>query len=326
MTKPGVRKGDLFQGNFLRTVEKAFRPSDVYAMALALLEKERTAAQERTILGNRLGGSASPHDKAAQRARRAKISRDLSARATDRIGRHFGMSGRNLEKIFDVCRAAEADPDRFGGLLEEMDRTGKVNGPHTKLLRLRDEMRVRTLVPVTGTFHTTVMDVPWEEDNVSSACGHTYATMNLEAILALRDQVDAWAAADFSHLWFWVKNNTVGLGYRIIEHYGYVPKTIHTWHKSRWGRGRYARNNSEHVIFATRGDQGCAQAFMSTPTCHDDWWVPDGAPESTKPDGFYDMVRALSFGPYGEAFQRTPRSDFVNLFEQAPATLGVAAE
>jgi hypothetical protein len=37
---------------------------------------------------------------------------------------------------------------------------------------------------------------------------------------------------------------------------------------------------------------------------------------SEKPERFYDIVRAASFPPYGEAFQRTPRSDFANLFAE----------
>jgi N6-adenosine-specific RNA methylase IME4 len=35
---------------------------------------------------------------------------------------------------------------------------------------------------------------------------------------------------------------------------------------------------------------------------------------SAKPAQFYDLVRAASYPPYGEAFQRTPRPDFQSLF------------
>ena len=40
---------------------------------------------------------------------------------------------------------------------------------------------------------------------------------------------------------------------------------------------------------------------------------------SEKPEKFYEIVRAASYPPYGEAFQRKARPEFVNLFEQQVA-------
>jgi hypothetical protein len=40
---------------------------------------------------------------------------------------------------------------------------------------------------------------------------------------------------------------------------------------------------------------------------------------SEKPEAFYEIVRAASYPPYGEAFQRQARPDFESLFrERAP--------
>ena len=61
----------------------------------------------------------------------AKVSRTV--RATDKIGEFAGVSGRTVEKIRDVVDAAEADPEKFAHLVQEMDRTGKVGGAHRKL-------------------------------------------------------------------------------------------------------------------------------------------------------------------------------------------------
>jgi hypothetical protein len=41
-----------------------------------------------------------------------------------------------------------------------------------------------------------------------------------------------------------------------------------------------------------------------------------GASIRKKPEKFYEIVRAASYPPYGEAFQRKDRSDFVNLFRE----------
>lgn len=305
------------QGSFMRSVERSFRPSEIYAMSLALIDKERAAARERLLAGARRGGSACATKASKRRASLAKVSRGFNA--TDRIAGHFGISGRQLEKIGDIYRAAEADPIRFGHLLEEMDRTGKVNGPYTKLLRARDEMRVLDLEPVPGRFRTLVIDPPWEEDNISEACGHDYATMSLEEIQAI--PVSAWAE-DNSHLYTWGTNNTLPLVFALLESWGFAHKTVHTWTKPDLGFGRYFRNSTEHVVFAVRGELRTRAPARSTRTDHD--W-PVGA-NSEKPEGFYDLVRACSFPPYGEAFQRLPRPDFTNLYQPRPTPFREAAE
>ena len=302
----------------MRRVEKLFRPSEIYAMGLSLLAREQAAAQERMLAAAARGGRISPLKPAKLGARPAKVSRALADRTFDRIAAHWGISGRQLEKIRDVCEAAEADPDRFGPLLEEMDRTGKVNGPHTKLLRLRDEIRILDLAPVDGRFRTLVLDPPWQEDNISESCGHDYATMPITEIAAV--PVESWAEAN-CHLYLWATNNTLGLAINMLPAWGFQHKTVHTWTKPDLGFGRYFRNTTEHVIFAVRGELRTRSAGRSTRTDHD-WTV--GA-NSEKPEGFYDLVRACSYPPYGEAFQRLARPDFCNLY-QPPAAAREAAE
>ena len=300
----------------MRRVQKLFRPSQVHAMALALIAEERAAAQERRLIGNARGGTVSPLKPVRGRSTPAKVSREL--RAMDAIAAHFNMSGRNLEKIRDVCEAAAADPDRFGDLLAEMDRTGKVNGPHTKLLRLRDEIRILDLAPVRGLFRTLVVDFPWEEDNISESCGHDYATMSLDEIAAV--PIESWAEEN-CHGYFWGTNNTLSLLFGLLPRWGFQHKTIHTWTKPDLGFGRYFRNTTEHVVFAVRGELRTRSAGRSTRTDHD-WPVGEN---SVKPEGFYDLVRACSYPPYGEAFQRRARPDFTNLY-QTPAAMSEAAE
>lgn len=280
---------------------QTFRPSELHAMGQALLEREQAEARERMAHGRK----------------GRKVSGPSEVR--DRIGARFGISGRQYHKIADICRAAEADPARFGALLKEMDRTGKVNGPHTKLLRAQDEARVLGLQPVVGRHRTLVVDPPWAEDNISDAAGHDYALMSLYEIRAM--PVADWADEN-AHLDLWVTNNTILLAPVLLAAWGFEHKTVLTWTKPDIGFGRYFRNSTEHVIFAVRGTLRTRPPARSIRTDHD--W-PVGA-NSEKPDAFYDLVRACSFPPYGEAFQRTRRPDFVNLYQPAPAPALMAAE
>ena len=51
----------------------------------------------------------------------------------DKAAAFGGWSGRTYEKAKEIVEAAEEEPERFGPLVEEMDRTGRVNGVHKKL-------------------------------------------------------------------------------------------------------------------------------------------------------------------------------------------------
>lgn len=250
----------------------------------------------------------------------AKVSHP--SRALDEVGRAFGKSGRHIEKLLAIADAAEADPDRYGRLLAAVDAAaGRVGGPYTRLRRMQDEARVLDLAPRIGRFRTLLLDPPWDEDGLSPSGGHAYALMSAEAIAEL--PVADWADPDGTHLYLCCTNNTLALAVSLLPRWGFVYRTCHTWTKVHLGRGRYFRNTTEHVLFATLGELKTRPAAMAMRTDHA-WPVPDG-PESTKPEGLYDLVRGCSYGPYAEAFQRAPRPDFVNLFS-APAACLEAAE
>jgi hypothetical protein len=76
--------------------------------------------------------------------------------------------------------------------------------------------------------------------------------------------------------------------------------------------GVYFRGQTEHVLFAVRGSLGTRRRDI--PTIFE---APLGR-HSEKPEKLYEIVRAASYPPYGEAFQRKPRPDFTNLFAPPP--------
>ena len=51
------------------------------------------------------------------------------------MGQAVGRSRDTLAKAKAVVEAAEAEPERFGKLLADMDRTGRVNGVYKRLQR-----------------------------------------------------------------------------------------------------------------------------------------------------------------------------------------------
>lgn len=73
-----------------------------------------------------------PIERAAARARQSRKISGTGEETRNRIGAFAGISGRTVDKIKNVCEAAERDPERFGKLKEDMDRTGRVSGPHKR--------------------------------------------------------------------------------------------------------------------------------------------------------------------------------------------------
>lgn len=104
-----------------------------------LTQSERATQQRRILEEVRKHAAPGTRTDLAKSATDAKTFAEVVKRATDLVGRLYGESGRQVEKRLTVVAAAEAEPERFGPLVTEMDRTGKVNEAHAELSRIRKE-------------------------------------------------------------------------------------------------------------------------------------------------------------------------------------------
>ena len=55
-----------------------------------------------------------------------------SSDTRDKLATYVGTSGKTLDKMTELVRAGEAEPEKYGKLVEDMDRTGNVNGPYKR--------------------------------------------------------------------------------------------------------------------------------------------------------------------------------------------------
>jgi N6-adenosine-specific RNA methylase IME4 len=206
----------------------------------------------------------------------------------------------------------KAEPSKFGHLKEMIDQPHGVSKAHHALRRAQDQQRVLSLKLVPGKFKTLVIDPPWpaEVDFLGRAMPQ-YSLMTREEILAV--PVAEWAE-DNAHLYLWVTNSNVPLACECMKAWGFQHKTMLTWAKPRYGLGKMFRGQTEHVFFGIKGRLGTRCTNIST------LFHAPTTGHSAKPEKFYEIVRAASYPPYGEAFQRTARPDFVNLYEQRPAS------
>jgi N6-adenosine-specific RNA methylase IME4 len=139
-------------------------------------------------------------------------------------------------------------------------------------------------------------DPPWDvEQKGTRGAERHYSLMNLDRIKAM--PVGDLAEDDAS-LWLWTTNATLRDGYDVAEAWGFTVRSPLTWIKFRLGLGRYLRNATEHLLFATRGK--VTVNFRSQPT-----WINAPVQEhSRKPEEIYSIIERISDGPYLELFAR----------------------
>jgi ParB-like nuclease domain len=164
-----VTRGELAEN----VGRQPFLPSEIEAIRRTLEPVEKAAAEQRMKAGTP-----------------AKVSQG-SGRATDKIGAFAGVSGRTVEKIAQVCAAAEAEPEKYGRLLEDMDRTGRVNGVWRRFSNMRQAERIRAEPPPlpTGPYRVIVADPPWpyeiRREDPSHRATTPYPQMSIAQVCAL---------------------------------------------------------------------------------------------------------------------------------------------
>ncbi len=268
----------------------------------------------------------------------------------DKIAVLAKVSGRTVEKIAAVVAAAEAEPERFGKLVEVMDRTGRVDRAHKMLRIARDREAYEARREKGGTiadlqalaatgYRAGVIypDPPWlytmlgPGGKVHTSAENHYDTMTIERLCDMGPIIRDLAADDCA-LFLWVawplllpNRYQEGVG-KIIEAWGFEYKTLgFLWEKIIpdnekeddeerlfWGNGFWTRANSEPCLLATRGSP--KRLAMDV---HQVVRAPRGE-HSEKPVEVHERIERLVAGPYLELFARKPRAGWVTWGDEVP--------
>jgi N6-adenosine-specific RNA methylase IME4 len=268
-------------------VREPFTLSEMVAIKRALEPALQVEARERMTLG--------------------KISLGLdTGRTRDKVAAGLGVSGKTLEKAEQIVKAAEAEPERFGKLVEDMDRTGHVENISRRLKAAQQAEAIKAEpppLPQRGPYRVIVADPPWQYDSrqtdPSHGKGPSYPSMSTADICAL--DVASIAHPDCV-LWLWVTNNHMRDAFEVLDAWGFQQKTILTWAKDRMGTGEWLRGQTEHCIMAVRGKPTVVLTNQTT--------LLHGPvrEHSQKPDEFYEMIESLCPAPrYAYLFSRDQR-------------------
>lgn len=276
-------------------LRKSFTPSEAVAIARALRPRLEAQAIERQREGGR--------SKAC-----GKLPQAEKGKTREKIARATGKSARTLEKAEAIVAAAEAAPDKFGKLVEDMDRTGRVDGPHKRLQNILAAQKIKAEpppLPMNGPYCAGIIDLPWasEPDDDQKDHGargyYPYPTMTPKEAAAL--PVPTILAPDCS-VWLWITNFHLMHGHHltIAQAWGLEPVALLTWIKSRWGQGQRVRGATEHLIQLVRGNVPCLGSGTKS------WFEGEVGEHSQKPAIAYEIVQKLSPAPrYFELFSRS---------------------
>jgi ParB/RepB/Spo0J family partition protein len=268
----------IARGEFAEnTQRKDFTLSEAVAIKRALEPLERAEAKQRMRAGK-------PSEKFSE------------GNALDKIAAVVGKHRTTIAKAEAIVDAAEAEPERFGKLVEDMDRSGRVNGAFRRLRNIKQAEAIRAEpppLPNRGPYRVAICDVPWpyevDDDDPAHRGAWPFPTMSI-------DQLCAMPVASLMHrdsiMFFWTINFHMRQAFSILDAWGFEKTpTILTWAKDRMGNGHWLRGQTEHAILAVRGKPTITLDNQSTLL---------RAPvrgHSVKPVEFYQLVESLCPAP-----------------------------
>jgi ParB/RepB/Spo0J family partition protein len=259
----------VVRGEYAENCErKDFTPSESVAIWRAILPLERAAAKERQMAAGKQRGRGIIAS--------GNLPEPITGEARDKAAKATGRKRRTLEKAEAVVAAAEKDPETFGPMVEEMDRTDNVDGvfKRVKVIQERADYERRAdkgatiadleaLAAEGKRFAVIYADPGWEFKVYSGkgkqrSAERYYDTSSLEAIKALPVKP---LAADDCVLLLWAVMPELPGALEVIKAWGFEYKTVgFVWVKQNkdgegWftGKGYWTRANAELCLLATRG-------------------------------------------------------------------------
>jgi len=133
-----------------------------------------------------------------------------------------------------------------------------------------------------------------------------YKLMTIKDISSL-----AIPSEENAHLYLWTTNAFMVEAHAVARAWGFTPKTIITWVKTRKGKdipsmgmGYYFRNSTEHLLFCVKGKMRLKN-MIQLPTAFA--VTRPFNQHSKKPVFFHELIEKASPGKYLELFARSKR-------------------
>lgn len=169
------------------------------------------------------------------------------APALDKVASFVGTSRPTLVKAREIYDSGDED------LIQEMDRTGKIDGVYRKLQMQHRDIPEPPAIP-DGKYSVIYADPPWcYGDKLIEGYGaaeHHYPAMTIDELceLPICD-----LAADNAVLFLWVTSPMLAECFRVIDAWGFTYKASFVWDKVKHNYGHYNSVRHEFLLICTRG-------------------------------------------------------------------------
>lgn len=305
-----------------KTVEWDGRGGSPTAFAVgANIHRRHLTESQRAMLAAELlplfEGEAKERQRAAGGDRRSVTAQGRGANgegtAAAQAASAVGSAERSVQRAKAVAKQAPK--------LAEQVKQGEVTLKQAeKQIRTREQLKqVKAYRPPQGKFPVIACDPPWpfedELEGDGARGGLPYPPMTLEEICAFPVPADKDCI-----LFLWVTNAHLvdGSALRVLQAWGFEPKTLITWVKDRMGVGRWVRNITEHVVVAVKGKPTVTLKNQTTAIS-----APRRA-HSEKPAEAFELFESLCPAePKLELWARAERAGWVTSGAEAPAPRGL---
>ena len=152
-------------------------------------------------------------------------------------------------------------------------------------------------------YKTIYADPPWWEvggGKIKRGADKHYLLMKTTEICKL-PVVDL--ADENCHLYLWATNNHLPDAFKVIDAWGFRYITCITWNKDRIGLGQYFRGNTEHCLFAVKGNLPYKILNGKRAQGVTGFYEPKRE-HSRKPEKMRQMIELVSYPPRIELFAR----------------------
>jgi len=263
-----------------------FLPSEAVALKRALEPIERQSAEQRRLEGVKTGGRG--HKKLG-----GNLTPSLSGKTRDRLANCVGLSASSLRKAEAIVLAGEQAPERYGDLVEQMDkRYRSLSWVYRKLQVRQESEKLRSEPPAmpSGRYSVITLDPPWpyESDNGNGSERELlpYVSMSVEEIMALPVP---YLLEDDAIVFLWTTNSRhLHDGFHCLEKWGLQYKTCLTWIKNARSMGSVLRTITEHCLVGTFG-----KPLIALTTQVNVIYGGVGRTHSRKPESYFRLLDEL---------------------------------
>jgi len=228
---------------------------------------------------------------------------------------HVTLKDMEISKKQSERWQAEASlpEEKFEKFLEET-RDSDQEITQAKVIQLAKQSNghksITPIAPPKGKYRCIVIDPPWPVKKIErlerpmQGLNLDYPIMSLEEIEIL--PIKKLSFNDGCHLYLWVTHKYLPTGLGLVESWGFKYQCLMTWVKPT-GMTPYSwMYNTEHVIYATKGNLklekfGVKLSFEAS--------VKKGS-HSEKPDVFYERIKQCSPEPRIDLFARKKRDGY----------------